>query len=265
MDFLGIFPGWHWRRVYARTVWTMFPTNRRTAQPDRKDHRRAFYARPGSKTGDLITLLHLPYTAWNLAYVAVGAGLSPVLDWAVLAGTLLAFGFGLGIGAHALDELRDRPLRTELSDRQLWWLGVGGLAAGLAVAVAGAVAVSSWVLAWAVLGVGLAAGYSLERPRWIHTELGFGLAWGAFPVLVGYWAQAMTITPVALLGAAAAVLFSLTQRALSQPARRVRRNLEDVQVDGWDQTRLLASWERPLRLLAAAQVVLALALLARHL
>ena len=72
------------------------------------DERPAFYARPGSIRGDLIALLHPPYTAWHLAYVAIGAALAPTLDWTLLAGTLAAFFLGTGVGAHALDEWHDR-------------------------------------------------------------------------------------------------------------------------------------------------------------
>ena len=66
-----------------------------------------------------MTLLHAPYTAWHLAYVAIGAALAPSMDWGVLGLTLLAFALALGIGAHALDELKGRPLQTRIPDRTL--------------------------------------------------------------------------------------------------------------------------------------------------
>lgn len=36
---------------------------------------------------------------------------------------------------------------------------------------------------WGAAGAALAAGYELEWPKWVHWSIGFGLAWGAFPVL----------------------------------------------------------------------------------
>jgi hypothetical protein len=232
--------------------------------------RPAFYAPVGSPAGDLVAILHPPYTAWHLSHVALGAAVAPVVDGVVLAGTLLAFLFGLGIGAHALDELHGRPLRTSLGTRTLLALGIAGMAAAMAVAVAGVFAISPWVIAWAIAGVALAVGYAFERPRPLHTPLGFGLAWGAFPTLVGYWAQTQTIGSGALLMAAATTLLSMTQRALSTPARNLRRTVDFAEMvlerrdatERWTEGEILKTWEVPLKLLTAAVITFALGLLA---
>jgi hypothetical protein len=231
--------------------------------------RPAFYAPVGSKTGDLVAILHPPYTAWHLSHVVLGASIAPVFDGAILAGTLLAFFFGLGIGAHALDELHGHPLRTSLGRATLTALGVTGMAGALAVAIAGAFVVSPWVLVWAAVGVALAVGYALERPRPLHTQLGFALAWGAFPTLVGYWAQTRSIALPALLMAAATTFLSMTQRALSTPARNLRRTVDFAEMvlerqeatERWDEGEILQTWETPLKLLTGAVVILALGLL----
>ena len=74
----------------------------------------AFYAaRPGGWR-DWWNLLHAPYTAWHLSYVVIGAALAPHVDVSRLVATLLAFFLAVGIAAHALDELRGRPLRTRI-------------------------------------------------------------------------------------------------------------------------------------------------------
>ncbi|MGF1618001.1 MAG: hypothetical protein ACFCU2_09400 [Acidimicrobiia bacterium] len=231
--------------------------------------RPAFYAPTGSRWGDFVSLLHIPYTLWHLAYAAIGAALAPELDWRILAGTLTAFGFGLGIGAHALDEVKTRPLRTGFSDLALWVLGLGAMAATLGIAALGALEVSPWVYAWAAAGVLLAVGYALEWPV-VHTDFGFAVSWGAFPVIVGYWAQARTVSVAVVVVALSAILLSLAQRALSTPARFVRRRTTEslVSFDGdrnWRREDLLATWERPLRLLTWTTVVIAIGLLATHL
>lgn len=114
----------------------------------------------------------------------------------------------------------------------------------------------------------LATGYALEWPV-VHSDLGFALAWGGFPVLVGYWAQTESIGPSVIAVGAAATLLSLAQRRLSTPARFVRRRTgESVATfdEGrqWERAELLATWETPLRLLAWAMVALAVGLLIRH-
>ena len=246
---------------------------RKTARSRIARAQPAFYARTGAPWGDLFTLLHLPYTAWHLSYVVYGASVAAEIDLLRLGGTLAAFFLGTGIAAHAFDEWHSRPLGTRLGGGVLLALGAGGLAASIAVAAAGAFAVSPWILAWAAAGVLLAVGYTLEWHRVLHTDLAFGLAWGAFPVLVGYWAQAEQLSLAALLVALAATLLSLAQRALSKPARYVRRAALDVSVlvdspagpERWPRDRLLATWEWPLKLISAAAVTLAAGLLVMRL
>jgi hypothetical protein len=205
-----------------------------------------------------VTVLHLPYTVWHLSYVVIGAALAPRIDAMRLAGTLAAFVFGLGIGAHALDEVHDRPLGTALSDRALWVLGVGGLVVAAAVAAAGAVVISPWVLVWAAVGVTLALAYSLEWSPLIHNDLGFALAWGAFPTLVGFWAQTEEMTWAPLAMAAATTTLSAVQRSLSNSAKEIRRGPQPSEAPE------LARWETPLRYLSVGVPLIALALLAGH-
>lgn len=229
---------------------------------------RAYYARSGSVLRDLTALLHPPYTLWHLSYVAIGAGLVAEIDWFRLTGTLVAFFFGLGITAHAFDEVHTRPLRTGLSDITLWMLGGFGLVGAAAVAVLGVTEISPWVLAWAGAGMLLATGYALEWPGPLHTDAGFALAWGSFPVLVGYWAQTESMSWGAVLAAAAAACLSLAQRRLSTPARFVRRETDraGATFDGrteWDRESLLDTWEGPMRALVWAMPLLAAALVLR--
>ncbi len=231
--------------------------------------RPAFYARTGTRMGDLLTLLHLPYTMWHLSYVAIGAAMASRVDGLRLVGTILAFGFGLGIGAHALDELHDRPLSTRLSGQTLRMLGWGGLGVAGALAIAASIIISPVALAWGAVGVLLAAAYALEWSHRLHSTVGFAVAWGAFPVLVGYWAQTESLSPAVVVVAAAATVLSMSQRLLSTPARHVRRVAPDATAeigeDRWDRSTLLATWERPLQLLALAHVLLAIGLLLTHL
>ena len=211
----------------------------------------------------------MPYTLWHLSYVVIGAAMASSIDAVVLSGTVLAFALGLGIGAHALDELHDRPLSTSLSPMTLRVLGWGGLGAALAMAVVAAFAISPVALAWGGIGVLLAASYALEWSRLIHSTVGFAVAWGGFPVLVGYWAQSESLSLGVVVVAASATILAMTQRSLSTPARSVRREATEssatVGHEQWDRRALLATWEKPLRLLALAHVLLAAGLLLTHL
>jgi hypothetical protein len=234
--------------------------------------RPAFYALAPGGWRDYVTLLHLPYTAWHLSYVVIGGCLAPVVAWGRLGATVAAFALAVGIGAHALDELRGRPLRTAIPDRVLISLAAASIAAACAIGVAGAIAFEAWLVLLVPVGLFLVLAYNLELLGGrLHTDLWFGLAWGGFPVVCGYAAVSGELRLATFLAAAFAVLLSLSQRALSSHVRFVRRRVAAVNgglelVDGsnepLDAERLIAAEERGLRLLTAAVVVLAAALVA---
>lgn len=234
--------------------------------------RPAFYALAPGGWRDYVTLLHLPYTAWHLSYVVIGGCLAPIVAWGRLGATVAAFALAVGIGAHALDELRGRPLRTSIPDRVLISLAAASIAAACAIGVAGAIAFETWLVLLVPVGLFLVLAYNLELLGGrLHTDLWFGLAWGGFPVVCGYAAVSGELRLAAFLAAAFAVLLSLAQRALSSHVRFVRRRVAAVNgglelVDGsnepLDAERLIAAEERGLRLLTAAVVVLAAALVA---
>jgi hypothetical protein len=175
-------------------------------------------------------LLHPPYTIWHLSYVLVGAGLAPHLSGQRLAATLLAFALAVGVAAHALDELRGRPLRTSIASGVLGTTAAVTLAAAAGLGVAGVGRVG-WGLVWFIAaGVVLVVSYNLEL--WggrLHNDVTFAVAWGAFPLVTAYYAQAGTLRPAALLGAAFAYGLSHAQRVLSTEARLLRRRVVTVE------------------------------------
>jgi hypothetical protein len=201
-----------------------------------------------------VTLLHLPYTAWHLSYVAIGAALAPEFAGRRLLAALAAFFLALGIGAHALDELNGRPLRTRISTGILVVLAAVSIGGAVAIGVAAALAWTPWLLLFVAAGGFLVVAYNLELfGGAFHSDLWFGLAWGAFPVLTAYFVTAERLTETAILGALFALVTSLAQRALSTEVRGIRRR-------GAGDPSMLVPLETALRLLSMAMVILAAAL-----
>jgi hypothetical protein len=194
------------------------------------EDRPAFYALPRGGWRDWWTLLHPPYTLWHLSYVALGAATAPEMDLYLLGMSLLGFFLGVGLAAHALDELRGRPLATSIPDRVLEGLAIVALAGAVAVGIVGIVQVSAWLAVFIVVGVFLVVAYNLEL--WggaFHSDLWFALAWGGFPALTGGFAQDGRLRVTAVLVAGACVAISAAQRALSTPVRRLRRRVGTVE------------------------------------
>ncbi len=231
--------------------------------------RPAFYALAPGRWRDYVTLLHPPYTLWHLSYAVIGAGLAP--DWrpSRLAATLVAFFLAVGVGAHALDELNGRPLSTSIPDRTLAVLAAGTIAAAIAIGIGGAVRYDLWLLAFVAVGAFIVCAYNLELfGGRFHTDVTFALAWGSFPLLTAYFAAAERLRWEAAAAAAFAGLSSYAQRRLSNPVRRLRRQVVAVSgtielADGSREqvTRetLIAGNEAALRALSAGLVALAVA------
>ena len=233
--------------------------------------RPAFYALAPGGWRDYVTLLHLPYTAWHLSYVVIGACLAPNVPGWRLVFTVAAFFLGLGVGAHALDELNGRPLKTRIPTPVLIGLAAGSLAGASAIGITVAVEHNLWLLLFVAFGAFIAVAYNLELFGGVfHNGFWLAAAWGAFPVLTAYFAMADRITGEALLAALFAALLIRAQQVLSTVVRDVRRRTVSVTgtIERTDGSRipigpdtLTVALETALRFMAAASVSLAAALL----
>jgi hypothetical protein len=233
------------------------------------EERPAFYALAPGGWRDWWTLLHPPYTLWHLSYVAMGAATAAEVDLYRLGMSLLGFFLGVGLAAHALDELRGRPLGTSISDRVLQGLAIVSLAGAAAVGVVGIVQVSAWLAAFVVVGAFLVVAYNLELfGGALHSDLWFAIAWGGFPALTGAFAQDGKLEVAGVLIAGACVAISAAQRALSTPVRRLRRRvaavegtitLRDGTTEALGADVIRTAPESALKLLALAMPVLATA------
>ncbi|CAI7973853.1 conserved membrane hypothetical protein [Frankia sp. Hr75.2] len=234
--------------------------------------RPAWYALERGGWRDYVTLLHPPYTAWHLSYVVIGGCLAPVVAWDRLGAVVAAFALAVGVGAHALDELNGRPLRTNIPDRVLVALAGVSTVGACTIGLVGVLTFEAWLALLIPLGIFLVLAYNLELAGGrFHSDLWFGLSWGGFPVLCGYAAVAGDIRGVTVLAAVFAVLLSLAQRVLSHHVRYVRRRviavrgeleLADGSKEPLDARRLTAPAEAGLRLLSLATAVLAATLVA---
>jgi hypothetical protein len=231
--------------------------------------RPAFYALDGGGWRDYWTLLHPPYTLWHLSFVAIGACIVPVIRPAYLGLAILAFFLAVGIAAHALDELRGRPLQTRISNRMLVGLAALALVGAAAVGVYGASLVSWWGLVFIGVGGFLVPAYNLE---WFHgtfhSDLWFAVMWGGFPALAGAFAQMGRIDVATLFVCTGCALLAAAQRRLSTPVRRIRRRVTSVSgilsegdlSEQITEATITAAPEGALRLMWIAMVALAVGL-----
>jgi hypothetical protein len=206
----------------------------------------------------------------HLSLVTIGGCLVGPVNAVRLVETLVAFFLALGIGAHALDELQGRPLKTTIPKWQLVSAAVFGFSGAVALGVLGMFLVSYYMAVFIVVGAFFALAYNLELfSGRLHTPLVLVLSWGAFPILAAYYAQHATVNVGAFAAAAFGALIVQIQRLLSTPARELRRRTASVEgiitkVDGTStaitaQT-ILRPLERSLMTLCWLGVAIAVAL-----
>ena len=155
-------------------------------------------ARPSTRCApggwrDLVTLLHPPYTAWHLSYVALGAVAAPQLHAdRLLGGARRLLPRGRRGGARARRAARPaaadaavRP-RARRARRGRRWPARSRSAS------------RAWsssrrrLAPFVVAGAFLVLAYNLELfGGRFHTDFWFAAAWGAFPALTGYWVNAL--------------------------------------------------------------------------
>jgi asparagine N-glycosylation enzyme membrane subunit Stt3 len=234
----------------------------------------AFYAQPSFLTRprwrEWWIVLHPPYTMLHLSLVTVGACLAGPVNTVHWIATLLAFFLAVGIGAHALDELNGRPLKTTIPSGQLVAAAFVGLGGAVALGIAGMFLVSPYLALFIAVGVVAAVGYNLELfGGRLHTSLVFVLSWGAFPILTAYFAQHVALSLASVVAAIFGALVVKVQQILSTPARDLRRRVTSIEgtftrVDGSRENiskeSLLRPFERALKTLCWMGVALAVAL-----
>ena len=182
--------------------------------------RPAFYALAPGGWRDLVTLLHPPYTAWHLSYVALGAAAAPRPRDRLVA-ALAAFFLAVGVSAHALTSSTAPaadPLSAGHADRARR-LGLGG---AVAIGIAGAADLAR-LLTVRRPGAFLVVAYNLELfGGRFHSES--GSRWrGARSPRSPATRQCAAVRPAGLLVTAACCLLSVAQRRLSTPVRELRR------------------------------------------
>src|SRR5437879_10745299 len=104
---------------------------------------------------------------------------------------MLAGFFGLVIGAHYIDITASKdkylPYFPKMNRRAIRTVGVLAVLAGIAVGVYMSLLYSLWFLVFVILGGFFALFYPIEKPKWLHTYPGFGIACGFMPVFDGYF------------------------------------------------------------------------------
>ena len=186
-----------------------------------------YFVRSSSKLGDLVNLMHLPYTGMVLSFVVIGAAAAPRGYPDRIVATMVAYFLGLGVGAHALDQLEPKGSHyvQSLSTRDLVALGAVGMTGAVAIGAYYAATVAPLLALFILAGVFFALAYTL--PTFVagdlfHNNVSFAVAWGYLPYLTSYYVNSQSIAPVVFLGGLPLALAAFAEITLSRSVRRAR-------------------------------------------
>src|SRR6266702_2025449 len=124
--------------------------------------------------------LRWPFSFVLFSWVTVASTLAPEfhLDRYVL--TIISGFFGLVIGAHYIDIAGSSdkylPYFPKMNRATIRVTGVLAVLVGVAIGVYMSLVYSTWFLVFVVLGGFFALFYPIEKPKWLHSYTGFGLA-----------------------------------------------------------------------------------------
>lgn len=217
---------------------------------------KTWYFRSGSKKAELWTILHLPYTLMCLAFVVVGFAIQKPVDYETLLTIAVAYFLGLGIGAHALDQLpgMGSSYVKHLTQRELLAMGIGSLLITTGIGVYLILERQMWHFLWLVpLQTFFAVAYPMSKlfRGFFHNDFWFSIGFGFMPVVVGYYANTLSFSPAVLPFALLCALISAIEITLSRTARRLRK------MGAPDTEETLFKVERALKLLCLTSYVLA--------
>ena len=193
--------------------------------------------------------LRIPFSLVLFSWVSMASALAPEfhLDRYLL--TMLGGFFGLVVGAHYIDIAGSSdkylPYFPRMNRAAVRSIGVIAVLAGIAVGVYMSLLYSLWFLVFVVTGGFFALFYPIERPKWLHTYAGFGVAWGFMPVLASYYIQALRVD---LVGLALAAFLGITVVEMHHMA--VLTNEKEYNADVTKNARYLLKLHR-----AAAYVI----------
>ena len=146
--------------------------------------------------------LRTPFSLVLFSWVTMASVLAPEfhLDRYLL--TMLGGFLGLVVGAHYIDIAGSKdkylPYFPNMNRGAVRAVGILAVLAGVAVGVYMSLLYSLWFVVFVIAGGFFALFYPIEKPKWLHTYAGFGLAWGFMPVLASYYIQALHIDLVGL-------------------------------------------------------------------
>lgn len=241
--------------------------------------KKTWYYKEGSKKAELWTILHLPYTLMCISFLIVGFAIQKPINYEVMIGACIAYFFGLGISAHSLDQLpgMGSTYVKFLTTKELLILAITSMSIAIILGLYYIFQYQAIHLLWLMpLQAFFAIAYPVSKlfKGFFHNDFWFGVAFGAIPVVVGYYANNLTFSLSIIPFSVLCFLIAEIEITLSRHSRSLRKQIANselrigndiIRLNQIDQacSVLISKPERSLKLLCLMSYALAISMIWR--
>ena len=230
--------------------------------------RKTWYYKEGSKKAELWTLLHLPYSLMLIAFVVIGFGIVKPINYSAL--ILICAAYFIGIQAsHFFDQLpsvKGSKYVKHLTEKEL--LTLGGVSIGVALSL-GVVFIIGWHALWMIPLMIIQASFVILYPvatllkGFFHTDFWFAVGFGFMPVVIGYYANTLTLSWIVIPFGLICFLIAAIEILLSRYVRKRRKEASNgfsAASSGSSDNEFIAKPEKALKLLCLLSYAIAAAI-----
>jgi hypothetical protein len=187
-----------------------------------------YFVEPASKIHDLYNILHLPYTGMVLSFVLIGSSLSHNFYAVRVVFTVVAFFLGLGVGAHAVDQLEPNGsiYVRHLTRKELKIVASVSISIASVIGLYYAFKVNLLLIIFVLAGLFFSFAYPLPSYFFgglFHNRPAFSFSWGYLPYLTGYFVNDQFLSYTVLLLGLPIAAVSWAELTWSRKARKARK------------------------------------------
>lgn len=188
---------------------------------------KTWYYQEGSKKAELWTILHIPYTFMCISFLIVGFAISKPVNITALLLISAAYFLGLGIAAHAFDQLpgQGSSYVQYLKPKELLAMGIVSLMIAWWLVGYFIITWQAWHMIWLMFlqsFFGIAYPVSKLFKGFFHNDFWFAVGFGLMPPIIGFYANTLTLAWIIIPFALVCFLIARIEILLSRFSRKLR-------------------------------------------
>ena len=179
-----------------------------------------------------IGMLFLPYTGMCISFTIIGSMLSESIAWDRALSIFIIYFLGLGVSAHAADNLgskKIKPWGSFFSTFELRLMVMGGLSVSYLLGIYYIITFVPLLSIIAIIEGFFLFAYNFELFNgFFHNNFWFAISWGSLPLLAGFVIQTNSISILSLIASIVAFLAAYIEIRISRKYKELKRKPSDI-------------------------------------